>query len=153
MSGFVSPGRTPNLIHAVTVKVERLDAETTLYDDVYREPTADAKYKPVETVRAQIHWKEMEELVASPMGNDIMADGWITMRQVEIAAMADGPFKQGDRIIEIDGVSYAEDPLYIEQPFKAGHYTTAKLWRFFFRSRSESPDNQGSNRSNAGSGL
>ncbi len=144
MSGFLSSGICPSLIHAVDIKIERIDYEETFQDDIYREPVAAGgeRYKDPEEVLAQIHWGVQAEIAQAPGADDETHDGHITMTVEDVEDLENGPFKKGDRIIEVDGVSYAEDPLYIEEPRPQGHYATKSLWFFFFKTRSETMGGQ-----------
>ena len=142
MSGFTSTGITPSLIHVVKMKIQRYDSDTTVVDDVYREEAVPGvkKYQPVQEIYAQIHWMTADKHIAGAFGDDIIMDGWITMRDLEIKQFG-GPFDKGDKIIEIDGDDYGSDPLFIEEVKPAGHYGKKSLWKFFFKTRSETTGN------------
>lgn len=136
--GFLSTGIEPSLIHAIDIRIERLDRGTTTWDPVFGEPDPSGGgkvYLPPVDVLAQIHWSKFDFQHPGPGGDDPMADGHITMLRSDVDALADGPFKKGDRIIMLDGDDRSPCPLYFIEPSKAGHYRTAKLWKFEFLRR------------------
>lgn len=138
MSGFLSSGIEPSLIHAIEIQVRRLDKVVTVYDPVYREPvsTGGPTYKAIETVLGQVKWFSKEDLGPTPGGNDDESDGYFLMLKSDVDDLAGGAFQIGDKVVNMDGTNYINDPLYIVQPFKSGHYTAeAKLYKFFFRKR------------------
>lgn len=137
MSGFLSSGIAPSLVHAVDVVLQRLDKTTTIYDPIYREPISESgpTYKAAETVLAQIKWRSREDIVPTPGGNDDVTDGYILMLDEDVQALVDGPFKVSDKILSIDGRDYSNDPLFIVEPMRAGHYREGRLWKFWFAKR------------------
>ncbi|GAB1376889.1 hypothetical protein MASR1M48_17410 [Lactococcus petauri] len=132
MGDFLSSGIEPSLIHAVEVQIQRLDVNNTMYDDVFREPSVQAQYKPVQTIICQIHWVAFEKMNMDRGGDLKDFDGWITMRKSDFEDIEGGLFKKSDKIISVDGEPME---LYIQTPDRKGHYTEAKLVRFFFKDR------------------
>lgn len=138
--GLISSGIEPSLIHGVYIVIERIDYATTMNDDIFREPTTTVQYLAPEEVFAQVHWMKADELKAAPGGDDTLTDGWITMKKSTLSDLPLGGFKKGDRIIEVDGDSFAVDPLYIEDLASKAQYTNFKLMKYFFKRRSELDD-------------
>lgn len=132
MPDFLSSGIEPSLIHAVEVEIQRLDAETTMYDDDFREPTVQAQYKAAQTVTCQIHWVSFDKMNMDRGGDLKEYDGWLTFRKSDFEDIEGGLFKKSDKIISVDGESVE---LYIQTPDRKGHYREAKLVRFFFKDR------------------
>lgn len=138
--GLLLTGIEPNLIHAVDMEIQRLDLATTVYDPIFREPVAQSgpTYAAAEAVVAQIHWHALENQGTTQAGDDDVTDGWITMLKSEVDELVGGPFKRGDKIVTVDGKDFSADPLFIVEPFRAGHYATAKLYKFYFVKRDKS---------------
>lgn len=144
MTGFLSGGIEPSLIHAQDITIQRADFSTTDYDDDLREPTGDVQFMEPEIVFAQIHWiSETDKRKMGPGGDDPQIAGWITLRRSDLEDIPLGGFKKSDKIIKVEGLDGVEDdfsnePLVIDSIDSKGHYTTSKLIRYFFKRRDTS---------------
>ena len=134
MPNFLSSGIKPSLIHAVDVTIQRLDTESTAYDDDFREPTGEPQYKAAQDVVCQIHWVDHNKMKMIPGGDDPEFDGWLTFRTEDFDDIDGGEFKKSDKIIAVDG-QVLQHPLYIQEPKPQGHYRTSRLKMFYFEDR------------------
>lgn len=132
MSGFLSEGIQPSLIHAVDVKIQRLNKEVTNYDDDFREPAVQAQYKAPEEVICQVHYVDFDKMNMDRGGDLADADGWLTFLKADLDEMAGGYFKKSDKIVEIDGQPVE---FYIQDIDRKGHYREARLIKFYFKDR------------------
>lgn len=139
MANFLSSGIEPSLIHGVDMEIERVSLTDTVFDPIFNEPVGQGgpQYDARETILAQIHWQQSDELVASTGGDDAQTKGWITMLRSHVDELPKGAFKKGDRIVKVDGNSYEANPLYLVEIRRAAQYRTQKLWKFFFVTRQE----------------
>lgn len=144
MTGFLSSGIEPSLIHAVEITLRRIDLSTTDYDDDLREPTGVVQFKAPEIVTGQIHWiSETDRRKMGAGGDDPEIEGWLTFRRSDINDLPLGKFKKSDIIIKVDDdeddpLDFSDDPLVIDKIDNKGHYTRSKLIRYFFKRRSTS---------------
>lgn len=137
MPNFLSNGIKPSLIHASDVVLQRLNTESTDYDDDFREPTGEPQYEDAQTVLCQIHWVDHNKMKMSPGGDDSEYEGWLTFRTEDFDDIPGGEFKKSDKIISIDG-EILNHPLYIQEPQRKGHYGTSRLKMFYFEDRQRS---------------
>lgn len=145
MTGFLSSGLEPSLIHAVEITLQRADFSTTDYDDDLREPTSELQLMAPETIVGQIHWiAETDKRRMGPGGDDPEIAGWITLRHSDLEDLPSGlgKFKKSDRIISVDDdgekLDFSNEPLVINSIDHKGHYTRSKLIRYFFKRRDTS---------------
>jgi len=126
----------PNLIHPVSVKVERLDESATVYDEDAREPVKQGSRKVVYTLPAQVNWGAHNGMDPSDIGPSDNESGYVLFRKTECVAAGYHPQRK-DRIIQIGSLTGLT--LYITSVRPMGHYPDQSgytLWKCSFSDRS-----------------
>lgn len=124
---------TPNLIHPVSVVIERRNLSTTIYDEETREPVRQVTRRTEVTIKAQILWDFHEDPKGRPLGLELDESGYILARMKDL--LADGvSLGFGDRITKIGALDVE---LYITRTRPMGHYPAggATLLRCYFADR------------------
>lgn len=124
---------TPNLIHPVSVVIERRNLVDTIYDEDAREPVRQATRTAEITINAQILWDYHSDPKSEDAGLDLGESGYILVRMVDLQA-ASVSLGFGDRITKIGTLGVE---LYITRTRPMAHYgpTGATLLRCYFADR------------------
>lgn len=128
----------PNLLHPVTVTIERADKATTPYDPDIREPLRTARRVSV-SVRAQVKYFQTGTPEWERMGFSEEVKGYLLVRKTDVDAISYVPAR-GDRVTAIGNRTTA---LYLLQWNDAGHYTDQggyTMMRLFFTDRRPAAD-------------
>ena len=94
----------PRLIHPVSVTVQPLDRTNTHLDRDAREPIPAQARAAAVTIKAQVHWSRLRDVVPEAAGPVEKRDGWLVFLRsdLEAASWTPGP---GDRVTAIEGVT------------------------------------------------
>lgn len=126
----------PNLIHPVSVKVERLDEGATVYDEDAREPVKQGSRKTTYTLPAQVKWGTHDGMEPTDIGPGDVESGYVLFRKPECVAAGYHP-KRKDRIVQIGSLTGLT--LFITAVQPMGHYPDQNgytLWKCVFSDRS-----------------
>lgn len=130
----------PNLIHPISVIVERLNTAEMVMDPDTREPMHGARSSAADriTVQAQINWGARKRPSFDGGGVEENSDGYILCRTYDLQKLG-GLLKRGDRIVQIGtGANAIEVDLYLTRQEPMGHWPDqngATLVRYHFEDR------------------
>jgi hypothetical protein len=108
----------PNLINPVPIEIEQLDISTTIYDDDFREPIAQASRTTKVTIKGQVKWETKDGLRVMRGGVEEIAAGYVLFRLIDLAAN-NITLRQNDRFTKL-GTEITD--IYIIALRPEGHY-------------------------------
>jgi hypothetical protein len=127
----------PNLIHPVTIIIEKLNTAGTIYDEDTREPIKQAAHAVPVPVRGQVSWDIKDEVVIGEGGTRLEANGYILFRYVDLNS-AGITLSRQDRIKKI---GWMDVDVYVVSLKPMGHYgdrNGASMVKAFFTDRAPS---------------
>jgi hypothetical protein len=108
----------PNLIHPLSIQIQKQDTDETDYDDDFREPVQQTKRASTVTVDGQVKWGSHKSYSSNRRGPQESSDGYILFRYVDLND-AGITLEREDKIIKIGNLDVN---VYINSLLPEGHY-------------------------------
>ena len=129
----------PNLIHSIPIEIQQIDRAQTLVDDVFDEEMEVVARTATVTVPGQVRYRGFKRATFGAAGVEEKADGYITMRPVDLRAVGVTQIQIGDRIVGIGtGDNKMVVNLFVVNTEPMGHYADLGgpgLLRVYFKDR------------------
>lgn len=133
----------PNLIHPISVVVQREDKTSTFVDDDFREPVQQAARKTEFTIKGQLLWNYDNKINPQFGGSREDSDGYVLFRYVDLEAIGE-EIKRGDRFVKLGKI---DTDVYVTEVVPMGHWqdqSGATIVRAYFKDRQPSKQGRGS---------
>lgn len=129
----------PTLIHPIPIEIQQIDRASTFVDEDFGEPVENVSRSATVTVNGQVKWEAFKRASFTAAGVEEKADGFVTMRPVDLRAAGITQLQVNDRIVGIGtGDNKMVVDLYIVRLQPMGHYPSLGgpgLIRAYFRDR------------------
>lgn len=124
----------PRLLHPVPITIEKVEIDTTIVDDDFREPIQHADREAAVIVDGQVKWGVSDELKMGEVGVEDLADGYVLFRYIDLEAQSI-VLEKNDRFTKLGKL---DTEVYVVKLRPVGHYTDqggATMVKAFFSER------------------
>lgn len=129
----------PNLIHPVPIEIQQIDRAQTIVDEDFDEEMESVARETTVTVPGQVRWRAFKRATFGEAGVEERADGYITMRPVDLRAVGIAQLQVNDKIVGIgSGDNKMVVNLFVVSQEPMGHYSDIAgpgLIRVYFKDR------------------